>query len=239
MNRVDVSSASWTPFSQLIRCPPKRGKSITQARDREKEKFNTASAEAGAAWSAATKGLEPAYRTARKSAEATQRRAVEEARRRLDRSLRELAKKRPPPTERERQTASKRAYEISGTAQAKARAAYLKALDEAKTTRDRATEAAKAAYARAMDKANAAYEGARAAYEQARAKARVAEAEAQAARARTSEKARAAFERAKADALPTLRAALLAAYPGPTSNNPKIMDRLLGKHLRECQRLLE
>ena len=27
MNRVDVSSASWTPFSQLIRCPPKRGKS--------------------------------------------------------------------------------------------------------------------------------------------------------------------------------------------------------------------
>ena len=25
--RVDVSSASWTPFSQLIRCPPKRGKS--------------------------------------------------------------------------------------------------------------------------------------------------------------------------------------------------------------------
>ena len=27
MNRADASSASWTPFSQLIRCPPKRVKS--------------------------------------------------------------------------------------------------------------------------------------------------------------------------------------------------------------------
>ena len=49
---------------------------------------------------------------------------------------------------------------------------------------------------------------------------------------------RATYEKAAAEAKTAFREALMEAYPGPTSDNPTVMDRLLGKFLRECQKML-
>ena len=62
--------------------------------------------------------------------------------------------------------------------------------------------------------------------------------EADIARDRAWDQARATHEQIEAPAKEALMAALTEAYPGPTSDNPKIMDRLLGKFLQECQRML-
>ena len=67
---------------------------------------------------------------------------------------------------------------------------------------------------------------------------REARAKADAARREALAAPEAAREQAMADALAALRRVLTKAYPGPRSDNPKIMDRLLGKFLQECQRML-
>ena len=65
-----------------------------------------------------------------------------------------------------------------------------------------------------------------------------ASAEADAARDSALEGPKAARERAVTEALGAFRAALLIAYPGPTSTNAQIMDRLLSKFLQECHALV-
>ena len=62
--------------------------------------------------------------------------------------------------------------------------------------------------------------------------------EADTARDRAWEHARETLETTTAPAKKALVAALTEAYPGPTSDNPKIMDQLLGKFLRECRSVL-
>ncbi len=62
--------------------------------------------------------------------------------------------------------------------------------------------------------------------------------EADIARDKAWDQARATYEQIEAPAKEALMAALREAYPGPTSDNSKIMNRLLGKFLQECQRML-
>ena len=62
--------------------------------------------------------------------------------------------------------------------------------------------------------------------------------EADTARDTAWDQARATYEQIEVPAKEALMAALREAYPGPTSDNSKIMDRLLGEFLQECQRVL-